>query len=85
MIQGQKLRSIPLADLPFWERHVTLGCVYEGEITFVQNKGEKNAVLEQALRSELEGALLFVAWTGQWTTDLFAVTRADIVHWLIKR
>ncbi len=29
-----------------------------------------------------DGAVLFVAWTGEWSSDIFAVTEADVAVFL---
>ena len=68
-------------DVPFWERHVTLGCVLGGAVTFFQNKTEKREELKSAVSRMEQGAVYFLAWTGQYMTDLFAVTADDISRW----
>lgn len=76
-------KSKPLPEeCPFWARGVTLGRAHEGTITFVQNKGEKKEMLQTALADTEHGAIFFIAWTGQWTTDIFAVSEKNITDWI---
>lgn len=77
-------RELP-AECPFWERHVTLGRVKDGKVTFAQNKTEKQAALRRAPDDIANGAVFFVAWTGKWSTDLFAVTEKDARACLVAR
>lgn len=58
---------------PFWERHVTLARVLRGDLVYAKNVREKQELLASAAQDVAE-AIYFVAWTGQWTTDLFVVT-----------
>jgi hypothetical protein len=72
-------------ECPFWERHVTLGRMKDGVITFAQNKGEKREMLKTAYREmETDEAVFFIAWTGQWRTDLFSVTVTNLIDWLTE-
>jgi hypothetical protein len=75
-------RPVP-DDCPFWERHVTLGRVKDGQVTFAQRKTDKREALKAALAEISEGAIFFLAWTGKWRTDLFAVTGDDLAKWYI--
>ena|SRR5579863_9985375 len=68
----QPARQIP-PELPFWEREVTLGEVRGGVIRFATAKCAKSEFLERR-----KDAVLFVAWTGNWCTDIFAVTEKDV-------
>lgn len=65
-------RPVP-SEIPFWEREVTLGELRGGTILFAKSKRGKSWLLEHR-----EGAVLFAAWTGDWSTDIFAVTEADV-------
>jgi hypothetical protein len=65
-------RSVP-PELRFWEKQVTLGEVRGGVIRFSKTKRGKFWLLEHR-----EGAVLFAAWTGEWSTDIFVVTEADV-------
>jgi hypothetical protein len=67
---------------PFWAKHVTLGYVDSGELSFAQSIGEKEAALK---RGYLPGSVLFVAWPGEWRTDLFVVSREDVLRLLQQR
>jgi hypothetical protein len=86
MPEARKLRVyspvLQTGDCSFWERRVTLGCVHGDSITFAQGKGEKEALLKQ--RGE-PGVTLFVAWTGQYTTDIFYIDDAAYVEILATR
>jgi hypothetical protein len=67
---------------PFWDRRVTLGRVKDGLLHFVKNKGDKLEVLRRAAQDMDSGAVFLVAWTGEWSTDLFEVTKDDVARWL---
>lgn len=73
-------RSVP-PELPFWNKRVTLGEVRDGAIRFAKTVSGKLVLLEQ----RKEGAVLFVAWTGEWTTDILNVTEKDVASWLNER
>lgn len=60
-------RDVPAAkpvptELPFWDKRVTLGEVRGAAIHFAKTKQGKSWLLEHR-----DGAVLFVAWTGEWS------------------
>ena len=65
-------RPVP-SELPFWGKEVTLGELRGATIRFAKSKRGKSWLLEHR-----EGAVIFAAWTGDWSTDIFAVTEADV-------
>ncbi len=71
------LRPIPV-ELPFWEKAVTLGRVRGSEVTYVQTVGDKKA----AIASSVSIDVFFLAWTGKWSTDLFKVSREELLKLL---
>lgn len=81
----KKARKIPWDAVPVMELHVTLGCVRNGKITFVQSVADKCEMILRALR-ELpslsdfgKDSAYFLAWTGKWRTDLFKITKNDLI------
>lgn len=59
---------------PLSERHVTLVCVEKDDVTTYKNKGEKQRALDKFFSApDGKGQMWLVAWTGQWSTDLFSV------------
>jgi hypothetical protein len=68
-------------NCPFWARHVTLGLIRDRAILYAQNVGEKN----EMIRGRQEGDVYFVAWTGKWTTDIFALTNDDLDKIVVAR
>jgi hypothetical protein len=69
--------------MPFWERHITLIRVEGTDVKYVQNKGDKHDMLRTAMDALRHGNVLYlIAWTGQYTTDIFHVTIADVENWL---
>lgn len=81
MFEARKISE----ECPFWERHVTLGRVKDGSVSYAQNKTEKYKAILDATGEINEGVTFFVAWTGQWKTDIFAVTEDDIVDFIGSR
>jgi hypothetical protein len=79
-----KARQIQ-AGFPFWESLVTLGRVIDRDVAFATTKGDKDAMLRTAIEDRALGAIFFCAWTGQWRTDLFAVTEEDLVEFIASR
>lgn len=66
-------------DCPFWKRHVTLGKVLpDGTTYFCQDIGDKNAALQSMLGEMRSGISFFIAWSGQYTTDVFKLTPDDV-------
>jgi len=49
-------------------------------VRFTHTIGGKESVL-----AERDGASLFAAWTGQWYSDIFAVTEEDIARFVADR
>lgn len=72
-------------ESPFWDRNVTLGRVKDGIVRFAKNTTDKVKILAQAEADMDAGAVYLLAWTGKYTTDLFAVTREDIRRWTLER
>ena len=71
-------------EMPFWHRSCTLGRVRDGVLTHthdITGPTGKESVLKDARESDV----LFVAWTGKWTTDLFVVEPADRMRLLAER
>jgi hypothetical protein len=56
---------------PFWQARVTLAIVRDGRIHFCQAKTDKRQMLRE------KADIMFVAWTGEWRTDLFEFTEKD--------
>ena len=71
----------PATDAPFWAACVTLARVRDGAIVFCNGKGDKKAMLADAMTDVAAGDVFFLAWTGQWKTDIFAVTSDDLARW----
>jgi hypothetical protein len=72
------LRTAPEGGFPFsirGNRGVTLILVKtDGTVHSASNQGDKDA-----LKSKYQdGDLLMLAWVGQWRTDIFHVTDADL-------
>lgn len=59
---------------PFWEKRVTLSRVRDRCVAFEYSKGGKIEMLRSAQSTDI----FFVAWTGQWRTDLFVLTEEDL-------
>jgi hypothetical protein len=66
--------------IPFWDQCVTLGRVENGEITFATSKTGKVELLATARADIDNGVTFFAVWTGQWRSDVFAVTAEDIMR-----
>lgn len=66
---------------PFWSSRVTLGRVRGGAVTFSNRVADK----KEALAAMGPGIVLFVAWTGSYSTDLFAVTSEDAAELLAAK
>ncbi len=76
-------RSIPEDQCPFKLKHVTLGRVADGNITYAQGMADKRQMLTQALADfKFAGVIYFVAWTGKYATDIFEVTEANVA-WMV--
>lgn len=56
-------------DVPFWLRSVTLGRIRDGIVTYTQSAAAKREALSDVRPRDV----FFVAWTGQYKTDIFAV------------
>lgn len=70
--------------IPFWERFVTFIRVSlpDGVTTSCVSKTDKREALKTAARDMPRAeATYLVAWTGEWTTDIFKVTFTDIERW----
>ena len=68
-------------ECPFWERHVTLGRVRNGILEFAYNKGDKWDIVKDRFPSDV----FFVAWTGEYRTDIFKITNSDFDKLVIER
>lgn len=68
--------------IQFWDRRATLGRVKDGLVHFVKSRRDKFEVLRRAAQDMNSGAVFLVALTGQWSTDLYEVSKDDIAHWL---
>lgn len=75
----QEARTLPEeAFAVFWDRKVTLGRFKDGKIEFTQSVVDKR----EALAEPRGDAIFFVAWTGQWRTDLFYAKPQDLDRFL---
>lgn len=76
----EKARKLP-ENCPFWGRSVTILDAIDG--SFSHYMADK----EQALRDILQrsGTVYLAAWTGRYTTDIFAITADDATRLLAQR
>jgi hypothetical protein len=77
-------RILP-SSCPFWDKRVTLGLVRDGHVEFDNAVSSKERTLRAFVAGELAGAVVLVAWTGRYSTDLFALTTADVTRLLQDR
>jgi len=70
-------RTLP-ADLPAnirTDQGMTLISVKaDGAARYGRTVGDKDSIITE----QADGDLLLLAWTGQWRTDIFVLSRADI-------
>jgi hypothetical protein len=76
---------IDTQDVPFWGAIVTLGRVSEGAIFFSHRIGDKEAALATYEQDREKGATFFLVWTGNYHSDVFAVTPEDVARWVEGR
>ena len=74
---GEEAREYT-TECPFWERNVTLGQVYKGQVRFAKGKTDKRSMLTFAASTEGKNAVFFIAWTGKWSTDIFSLKWEDL-------
>lgn len=75
------LRRLP-PECPLAELIVTLARLRDGRIEFTHRAGEKRDWMLSAVEEMRAGTVYFAGWTGQWHTDLFLVTEADVLRFL---
>ena len=82
----QPLPDDSVKKCPFWSRRVTLAHVgADKSIVYTHGILEKENYLRALIGGGLGDAWLFLAWTGHYSTDLYAVTRDNAAHWLAVR
>lgn len=79
----ENLRSLPAAAAPLrTDRAKTLILVKaSGEVLFAKTVGDKDMLLR---RFAPDADLLMLAWTGAYSTDIFAVTPSDLERYYAK-
>jgi hypothetical protein len=75
-VRLNQARTIP-DDIPAGAYHVTFARVLDGVLGFTTGIGEKRVMLQELLDKKFPQATYFLAWTGEWRTDLFALTPKD--------
>lgn len=79
-----RLRVLPL-ECPFWSSRVTLGRVRNGFVAFSNRVADKRRELAYLSDPRSDDVLLFAAWTGAYSTDLFRVTPEDAARLLAEK